>query len=122
MERCAKCGETLSIGASDCAKCGALVEPRETERSSPSRAARIGEFALLLVVWAGGFFFLVFLALLSISKTIVNAMLGVSAVSLLLSLLFFFTRRRLAAWIAAAAPSFLVAALIALAVALPLFL
>lgn len=130
MQRCAKCGEVISPGASDCARCGALVEPvdgastinaSEKEQNSTSRVGRLGEFILLLIIWSAGACVLVFLALLSISKTIINIMLAISAVSLLVSLVLFFTKRRSAALLLAAGPAFLVAFLLALAVVLPLF-
>ncbi len=67
MERCPNCGNALSIGASDCAKCGAAFGDGELVlpgASSKAEAFPVGAlkllFGALLIVWVFLFYLYAF--------------------------------------------------------------
>lgn len=57
MNRCPNCGEYLTSGASDCAKCGFAFDPTESSPISDGVLAGVG-YVARLVAWLfiGGFF------------------------------------------------------------------
>ena len=67
-------------------------------------AIGFAKLLLLLVIWGSGSVVLHFIALLSTSDDIINAMHGVAAICLVASLILFFTDRHPAAFLVAAGP------------------
>ena len=71
-------------------------------------------FVALLAVWGTGAGLLYVVALLSVSTTIINAMIGIAAVCLVGSLILFFIKRYPYAFLFAAGPYLTVLALLVL--------